>query len=413
MTFDDVRMRGFRSRAGVDEVIAWIDAIAAPWISEDVALDVAAGRVIARDVVSDVNVPAFRRSAMDGYALAGASTFGATDAEPLFLRIVGDVRPGEENSLIVPKGCAARIRTGARVPDGVDAVLPAEFAEVEGEVLRVRGEVPPERHIGSIGEDVALGTTVLSQARVLRPQDVGLLSSMGLARVPVLRRPRVVIVTTGSEVLPAGTPPTGARIADANGPMLSALARRDGALVRTIGPLADGDPRLEEAISRVEADVVLVAGASSVGPDDVAPSLAARHGRLVFHGIAVRPASPTGFATVANRTVALLPGNPVSALCAYDLFVGRLIRRLGGRSSASPYATIVRPLRRKIVSELGRTDYVRVRVEEGLVEPLTASGAGILSTAVRGDGFVLVPASSEGFAEGTDVCIQLYDDSAS
>ena len=413
MTFDDVRMRGFRSRAGVEEVVAWIDAIEAPWRIDEVSLDDAPGRVLARDVASDVDVPSFRRAAMDGFALAGASTFGATDGEPLTLRIVGDVRPGEDASLVVPVGCAARIRTGARVPDGVDAVLPAEFADVEGEWLRVRGEVPPQRHVGSIGEDVVRGATILERGRVVRPQDVGLASAIGLARLPVVRRVSVLIVTTGSEVLPPGTRPVGTRIADANGPMLSALARRDGAVVRTLGPIPDGDERLEEAITRADADVVVVAGASSVGPDDVAPSLAARHGRLVFHGIAVRPASPTGFALVANRPVALLPGNPVSALCAYDLFVGRLVRRLGGRSSAMPYPTIVRPLARKLVSELGRTDYVRVRFESDLVVPLTASGAGILSTAVRGDGFVIVAAASEGFGEGTNVCVHLYDESRS
>lgn len=410
MTFDDVRMRGFRSRAGVDEVLAWIDTVATPPIGEFVTLDDAAGRVLVDDIVSEVDVPAFRRAAMDGYALMGASTFGATEAEPLRMRIVGDIRPGEDAPRDVPSGSALRIRTGASVPDGADAVLPAEFAEVAGDALLVRGEVPPGRHVGPVGEDVARGTTILLRGRVLRPQDLGLLSSIGRWLVPVARKPRVLLVTTGSEVLPRGTRPTGTRTADANGPMLAALLRRDGALVTEIGPVPDGDPLLEALIARHPGDLVVIAGASSVGPDDVAPLLAARHGHLVFHGIAVRPASPTGFATVANRTLALLPGNPVSALCAYDLFVGRLVRRLGRRPPAMPYATITRPLRRKLASELGRTDYVRVRLENGEVVPLTAGGAGILSTAVRGDGFVVVAASCEGVDEGQAVCVHLYDD---
>lgn len=413
MTFDDVRMKGFRSRASVDGVIAWIDSLPLPRRVEEVGLLDAAGRVLATDVTSEVDVPAFRRAAMDGYALAGASTFGASDAEPLTLRVVGDVRPGAPATLRLGAGEAARIRTGAAVPEGADAVLPAEHAEIapdHGDVLRVRGEVAPHRHVGRVGEDVVRGTTVLRAGRVLRPQDVGLLSSIGVARPSVLARPRVLLVTTGEEVLPAGAKAAGTGIPDADGPLLCALASRDGALVDVRGPLRDDDPALEDAIAHATADVVLVAGGSSVGPDDLAPSLAAKHGRVVFHGIAVRPASPTGFAIVSGRPVALLPGNPVSALCAYDLFVSRLLRRLGGRPPGSAYATRTLPLAAKIVSELGRTDYVRVRIEDGRVIPLTAAGAGVLSTAVRGDGFVLVPAPSEGYPPNREVVVHLYDE---
>ncbi len=410
MTFDDVRMRGFRSRAAVDDVIAWIDEIARPRATEDVGLLDAAGRVLASDVTSAVDVPSFRRAAMDGYALAGAETFGATESEPLTLRLEGDVRPGTDAGPRVVPGFAARIRTGAPVPDGADAVLPAELGEAEAGVLRVRGEVAPGRHVGTVGEDVRRGTTLLRVGRVLRPQDVGILSSIGVARVPVFGRPRVLVVTTGDEILPAGSRPSGPRVPDANGPLLAALATRDGAVVRCEGPLRDGDPRLEDAIARGDGDLVIVAGASSVGPDDVAPSLAARHGRVVFHGIAVRPASPTGFAVVAGRVVALLPGNPVSALCAYDLLVGRLVRALGGRPRTTPYRVERLPLARKASSELGRTDYLRVRIEEGRVVPLTASGAGILSSAVRADGFVVIPSASEGYPADALVDVFRYDE---
>jgi len=409
VTFDDVRMRGFRSRAAVDDVVAWLDARARPNAAEDVALSEAAGRVLARDVASEVDVPSFRRAAMDGYALAGAETFGATESEPLTLRLEGDVRPGADAGPRVAPGTAARIRTGAPLPEGADAVLPAELAELRGDALFVRGEVAPGRHVGRVGEDVEAGTTLLRAGRVLRPQDVGLLSSIGVARATVFARPRVLVVTTGDEVLPAGSRAFGSHVADANAPLLAALASRDGARVRCEGPLPDGDPRLEDAIARGDADVVIVAGASSVGPDDVAPSLAAHHGRVVFHGIAVRPASPTGFAVVAGRVVALLPGNPVSALCAYDLLVGRLVRGLGGHAHASPYRVERLPLARKASSELGRTDYLRVRIDAGRVVPLTASGAGILSSAVRADGFVVIPAACEGYPENALVEVHCYD----
>jgi len=191
--------------------------------------------------------------------------------------------------------------------------------------------------------------------------------------------------------------------------MLDALVRRDGGEPTLRGIVRDDDPRLEAEIAAPGADVVIVTGASSVGPEDRVPEVVARRGELVFHGLALRPASPTGVGVVNGHVVFLLPGNPVSALCAYDLLAGRLIRRLGGRAAGLPYPVVRLPLARKVVSELGRLDYVRVRVVNDRVEPLTARGAGILSTATRADGFVLVPKEAEGFAEGAPVDVHLYD----
>jgi molybdopterin molybdotransferase len=412
MTFRDVRMRGFRARAAVADVLAWVDSRPAPLGAEDVSLLGAAGRVLAEAVVAGADLPPFARASMDGWAVRGASTFGATDIEPRPLRLVGDARPGRHSDVGVGDGDAVRIRTGAPMPEGADAVLPAEDGEERDGGVLARGEIPPGRHVGQPGEDVRAGTQVLAAGRRLRPQDVAILSSLGVTPVKAVRKPRVAVLVTGEEVLRAGTKPEGARIADANGPLLDALIRRDGGAPLQRGIFGDEDPRLETEIAEVPADVVLVTGASSVGPEDRVPSIVARRGEVVFHGLALRPASPTGVGVVAGRPVFLLPGNPVSALCAYDLFAGRLVRRLGGRPAALPYPTRRLPLARKVVSELGRTDYLRVRVVDGRVEPLTSRGAGVLSTAVRADGFVLVPADLEGWQEGALVEVHLYDPEA-
>lgn len=409
MTFRDVRMQGFPARADVEQVLAWVDAWPAPLPAEEVPLAVTAGRVLSEDVVSAADLPPFARASMDGWAVAGASTFGAGDAEPVCLRLEGDCRPGEAPPHALGPGTAMRIRTGAPLPAGADAVLPAEQGREQGGVLEVREAVPPGRHVGQAGEDVAHGTTVLTRGRRLRPQDVALLSALGRARIHAVRKPHVALVVTGSEVRPAGTAPQGYAVADANGPLLDALVRRDGGVPLLRGLFADDDPRLETEIAQAHADVVLVTGASSVGPEDRVPEIVARRGRLAFHGVALRPASPTGVGVVSGRPVFLLPGNPVSALCAYDLFAGRLVRRLGGRAPDLPYRTVRLPLLRKVVSELGRVDVLRVRVVGGHVEPLTARGAGVLSTATRADGFVLVPQSVEGWPEGADVDVHLYD----
>jgi len=215
------------------------------------------------------------------------------------------------------------------------------------------------------------------------------------------------LVVTGNELLPSGSQPHGYRIADANGPMLAALVARDGGLVEFPGLVPDEHDAILKAL-HAEADVIIVSGGSSVGIEDLAPTLLAQHGDLAIHGIAMRPSSPTGLGRLEHRLVFLLPGNPVSCLCAYDFFAGRAIRALGGRTKTWPYHAVRARLARKISSPIGRLDYARVQVVDGAVTPLAVSGASVLSSTTRADGFVIVPADSEGFAPGTEVDVWLY-----
>ena len=189
--------------------------------------------------------------------------------------------------------------------------------------------------------------------------------------------------------------------------MLSALIERDGGTVDFPGLVRDDGAAILESLE-AEADVVIVTGGSSVGVEDLSPSLVREHGELRVHGIAMRPSSPTGLGRFGNKLVFLLPGNPVSALCAYDFFAGRAIRVLGGRQSEWPYRTFRGPLTRKISSQIGRLDYARVRIVDGRIEPLAIAGASILSSTTRADGFVIVPDDSEGFAAGAEVETWLY-----
>ncbi len=405
----DVRMRGFSRRVTVDETLAWLDQQLGVLAGESISLLQASGRVLTGDVVSPVNVPDFERAMMDGYALRAADTQGATAYNRLRLSIIGEVLPGREFAGQVGPGQAVRIMTGAPVPIGADAVLPAENVEVEADELLALGEVSPQKHIGRRAEDIAAGTTVLSAGRRLRPQDIGVLSSIGLAQVEVVRRPRVRIVVTGSELLAPGSVPEGPRIVDANSPMLAALIQRDGGLPINPGIVAD-DPREILEAMRDDADVIVVSGGSSVGQEDHAPTLLAQHGQLAIHGVAMRPSSPAGMGRLDQRLVFLLPGNPVSCLCAYDFFAGRAIRALGGRHTGWPYAKQHLPLRRKLVSTVGRVDYARVKLVDGEVEPLAISGASVLSSTTRADGFVIIPGDSEGMGEGERVEVFLYDD---
>jgi molybdopterin molybdotransferase len=409
--FHDPRMRGFRSRASVESVLAIIELRVKNLDPETIGLLDSAGRVLAGEVTAGVSVPSFDRSSMDGYALRGEETFGADQYSPIAFSIVGRVRPGRESDHPVGPGQASEIATGAAMPPGTDTVVKVESTESDGETIRVFEPTPPGRHVGRAGEDIAEGTVVLPSGRVLRPQDVGVLSAIGRDWVAVIRRPEVAILVTGDELLPAGRTPFGLKIADANSPMLASLVRRDGGIARVIGPMPDDREALRSAILEASnsSDFLMISGGSSTGPEDHAPGLLSELGELAIHGVAIRPASPSGLGFLGGMPVVLLPGNPVSCLCAYDFFAGPIVRRLGGRSLTWPYRSVARPLARKLASVVGRVDYARVVIEDGRVTPLAISGASILSSTTRADGFVVIPGDLEGYPEGADVTVWLYD----
>jgi molybdopterin molybdotransferase len=408
--FFDVRMRGFRDRSEVEDVLGILQARTARLEGENVTPGAAAGRVLAEPVMSMVDVPGFARAAMDGFAVRAEDTFGADAYNPLPLTLIGEALPARPFASEVGPGQAVRVMTGAPMPVGADAVLMAEVAQVESaDRVLAREAVSPARHVGRVGEDVAKGREVLPSDRRLRPQDLGLLASIGAGTVNVVRRPRVAILVTGDELLPPGSIPEGYRIVDSNSPMIEALVARDGGTALSVQYLPDRYEAVREAIHDARADIVLISGGSSVGKEDHAPRAVAELGELAVHGVALRPASPTGVGFIPPRTVFLLPGNPVSCLCAYDLFAGRVVRKLGGQQWDLPYRRTQLPLASKIVSAVGRVDYVRVGVAGDLVHPIAVSGASILSTTVKADGFVLVDRDQEGFAPGESVEVWLYD----
>jgi len=409
---NDVRMRGFSERVDVEVVDAFLAEHARPLEAEDVALLDSGGRVLAEDVASEVDVPGFARSAMDGYALRGEESFGASAYDVIRLKVVGLALPGAPHSGVVGEGEAVRIMTGAPVPEGADAVVKAEVCEEADGVVSISEATAPQKNVGAIGEDIKRGESILRAGRRLRPQDVGLIASVGLASVSCRRRPRVKLVVTGNELLPAGTRPSGSQIVDSNSVVLRGLITRDGGQSLPFEIIPDLPEEIRKAMADETADVVLVSGGTSVGQEDHAPRLLSELGRLDFHGISMRPSSPTGIGRIGSRLVFLLPGNPVSCLSAYEFFAGPTIRVLGGRNRAWPHRRAFVPLARKIVSEIGRTDYVRVAIEQGRATPLATSGASILSSTVRAAGAVVVAREMEGMAEGEQVEVLLYDDEA-
>ncbi len=409
MAVRDVRMRGFAERADVEEVLGFLAERSAALDPEPVPVEACAGRVLAADVFAEVDVPGFARAAMDGYAVRGEETFGASAYEPVELELVGEALPGRRTSAAIGPGRAARVMTGAPLPPGADAVAVAEVCSERAGRVAVADAVAPGKNVGHVGEDIRAGSLVLARGRRLRPQDAGLLASIGVAHPACVRRPRVRLVVTGDELLPAGSRPEPPRIVDSNSVVLRALVARDGGELLPFEILPDRVEPIRAALLD-PADLVLVSGGSSVGSEDFAPRLVAELGSLDFHGVSMRPSSPAGVGRVGKALVFLLPGNPVSCLCAYEFFAGPTIRALGGRSRAWPHRRVRVPLARKIASAVGRTDYVRVSIAGGAALPIGTSGASILSSTVRAAGFVLVPRGLEGMPEGAQVEVFLYDE---
>lgn len=405
----DVRMHGFRKRSEVPAVLDWIDRHAARLGAESVALEDASGRTLAAAVIAPLDVPGFDRAAMDGFALRGAETAGATEYNPLDFRVLGQAMPGQPFAGELPPRSAVRIMTGAPMPDGVDSVVPAEYATEEAGQIVVTRPIAPGQHVGHRGEDLQAGSPALDIGRRLRPQDLGLVASLGLDHVTAVQQPRVRVLVTGNEVKAPGAPKGVFEVYDANSYTLRGLVARDGGVLESHQRLGDDPDRIRAALLAPGADVILVSGGSSVGREDYAPQLLAEIGELAIHGVSMRPSSPAGLGRIGETLVFLLPGNPVSCLCAYDFFAGRAIRLRGGRSPEWPHRTVQAAVARKIVSAIGRVDYCRVRLVDGRVEPIALSGASILSSTTRADGFVIVPAPCEGYGPDAEVTVFLYD----
>ena len=404
----DVRMSGFAHRSSVAEAIAWIDSVIPSLQTEKIALDRSTDRVLAQAITSGVDVPGFRRGMMDGFAVRASDLRKASESEPVVLRVVGDVYPGKPYSSPLSSMHAIRIMTGAPMPPEGDVVIPVEDVRLQDDQIVVSHPVATGKHVGLPGEDVASGTLVLAAGRRIRPQDIGLLSSIGIDAVEVLCKPRVHLITTGNELLPAGTPPKDFMITDANSPMLESLIRRDGGYVTSAGIVPD-DPECILKAFQAEVEIIIVSGGSSVGLEDHVPQLLAEHGELGIHGVQMRPSSPLGIGIFKTRLVFLLPGNPVSCLCGYDFFAGRAIRKLTGRGAALPYREQRLPLGESMLSVEGRKDYVRVQIEEGKVTKVMPQGAAMLFSAVRADGFVVITEEAGSLKTGEMVTVYLYE----
>ncbi len=381
--------------------------------SEFVPFDHALGRVLAEDVVSKTNVPSFNRSAVDGYAVRAADTFGANETKPKKLRVVGSAKIGVATKSCVRKGEAIKLMTGAPMPRGADAVVMVEHTKIERKRIAVLVPLTPSKNVSAWGEDVRAGEVVLRRGQQLRPQDIGMLSSISHLKVLVFRRPQVAIIVTGFELRRPGTRLKLGQITDINRYSLSAGVTSCGGVAKPLDITPDKPQAMRRVLQKaLKNDVVLISGGSSVGEHDIAPDVVAELGELLFHGVALRPGGPTAFGVVRGKPVFCLAGFPVASLVAFDMLVRPAIWVMQGLPPDWGCLRVRAKLTRKVASSLGRVDVVRVRVwseaDELLAEPIRVTGSGILSSMTRADGFILVPEAMEGFEKGQTIEVELY-----
>jgi molybdopterin molybdotransferase len=391
----DVRMRGFADRVPVAQALRWIDNAARRLDAEEIAIGEAAGRVLALPLIARADLPPRDCAAIDGFAVHAADSLGASDYDPVVLKMAAPAGP-------IPPGSAAALIAGMALPAGADAVLPFELAQGNEKSVAVFAPIAEGAGILRRAQELRAGAGLFDRGRRMRPADLGLLAALGIERISAVCRPLVRLVVAGAK---GGAP-------DADGPLLQSLVARDGGIVESLASGVAEEAALAAEIAAPGADIVLVAGRSGTGNDDVAPLALAGIGELAIHGIALRPGGSTGMGSVGAVPVILLPGEPLACLVAYELFAGRLIRLHGGRGAGFPHRVREAELDGKIAATVGIVEFRPVRIAGGRAEPMALPEAGGLAALREADGFVLVPAALEGYAVGTPVRVHLCGEEA-
>lgn len=379
----------------------------------------ARGRVLAEDLYSQVDLPHFNRAGMDGYAVIARDTFGASPALPAYLKLVGAVEMGKEATCRLGAREAARISTGGMLPPGSDAVVMVEHTEETGDgAVEIHRAASPWLNVIQVGDDIRKGDPVFARGRRLRAHDLGALTGVGIVSVPVHRKPRVTLISTGDEIVAADREPRPGQVRNINQHSLAGLVAECGAELNDLGVVPDEPAALRAALSEGLGwgDLVLLSGGSSMGTRDMAVEVirSLPDARILFHGISVSPGKPTIYAHAAGKPVLGLPGYPVSALVIFDLFAAPLIRTLSGESTPGSHTgrhTVRAVMGTNVSSQTGREDYVRVTLARRggttYAAPLP-SKSGAIFTLVKADGMVCIDLNREGLEQGEEVEVVLF-----
>lgn len=383
---------------------------------EETVLLEAYNRVLKENVTSTLDIPPFNRSTVDGYAVKSEDTFGADENQPVTLKVSGVVNVGEQPKVVLAKGEAAEIVTGAPIPEGADAVVMVEDTERVNGDLQVFSAVTKNENVMKKGSDIKNGETVLKAGQVLGSSEIGVLAALGKTKAKVYKPPMIAVLSTGGEVTEPGKVLPPGKIYDINAYSLSTAVIESGGKPVYFGVVPDDKAALKKALecALASADMVITSGGVSVGPRDFTPQIVDSLGKpgLIVYGVAVKPGKPTTVAFVGDKPVFSLPGHPTSALLIFYLLVRPYIQRLSGRA-----VTEIKSVRAfagaRMFSAKGRRTFVMVRLsfdEKGrlFAEPVETGASGAITTLAKADGFVEVPENQQFIDVDEEVSVKLF-----
>ncbi len=424
-------LKDMLGRSGVvsrEEALSALDQhlTIAPPASEELSLSLSLGRIVAEEILSPEDLPEFDRSTMDGFAVRSADTFGAAESRPALVTIVGDIAMGVMPSRALSKGEAMKIATGGALPQGADAVVMFEQTQAVDTVqLEVVKPVAPLENVVQSGDDIKKGEAILGRGHRMRPQDAGALAGVGITRIRVFKKPRVAIINTGNEVVPAEATPAPGQVRDINSYNLAGLIAQTGCIPVRKGIIPDEYGRLREALEAAvkDCDGILMTGGSSVGTMDLTAKVINDIGRpgVLVHGVSIKPGKPIimGVLSTPAKQVPVfgLPGHPAAVSVCFEAFVKPFLTRMTGEvplpalAGVSPYRVVKAKLARSISSSPGREDHVRVTLEkkdDGLWARPVFGASGLISTLVKAVGTVVVPVNKIGIEVGEEVDVRLF-----
>ncbi len=373
-----------------------------------IPIEDAYNRVLAEDIEALLDSPCFDRSAMDGYAIKAEDTFAFSETNPAHLKIVDRIGAGKASKVILKNGEAVKIATGAPIPHGANAVVMEEYTHEDGDNLEVAMSLTPGENVSPLGEDFKKGDMLLKSGQLLRPQDIGIITSSGYDKVNVFKRPKIGVITTGSELVMPKPNLNEAEVINSNYYTVKSLVESTLAIPDVTHCVDDAEKvsrQIEEFIK--SHDAVITTGGTAISKGDVVVDVVDEMGEVLIHGVAIKPGKPFGFGVIDETPIFMLSGYPVASMVQFDIFVRDSLLKMQNIYRKPPI--IKKRASRKIASSLGRTEYIRAKVEGDFVSPLKIKGSGVIRSMVESDSYILIEENVEGINEGEECEVLLYD----
>ncbi|AMD16634.1 molybdenum cofactor biosynthesis protein MoeA [Methanobrevibacter sp. YE315] len=376
---------------------------------EEIPLYGAHKRVLAEDIIAFHDSPPFDKSAMDGFAVIGENTFGASQSAPKKLKVIDAIGAGDFSSKKVGENEAIVIATGAPVPEGANAVIMKEYTTCDGDELTIYSQVTPGENVSPKSEDIEKGQKILDKNTFIRYQELGLIASAGYDTVKVFKKPRVKIIITGNELVePTKEEIDKAKIINSNQFTIKAMVEDSGAIA-DIGHAGDTFDEVKQAVLEAseEYDVIMTTGGTAISKGDVVLDVVDELGEILFHGVAIRPGKPAGAGIVNGKMIFTFSGQPVAAMSQFDMFARKYLFEMQGRSF--DFHIVKRVSQLKIPSQLGRTDFVRAVSDDEHAKHVLNRGSGIIRSMVEANSYIIINENDEGYQKDDIVDVVFFD----